>query len=69
MIIKTVKQYQVYPLFYAPFYYCQMKREMKVTFIGLNIIFYFIVEFYIAFRSFGHLILRHRAYRENNNEN
>ena len=58
MIIKKLREGDECPLFYAPFYYSHSKKRMSTTIIGLNLIFYFLVEFYISFKGFGLLIMR-----------
>jgi hypothetical protein len=64
MIIKKVRECEKCPIFYAPFYYSYEKMEMKVTLIGLNLVLYFLVEFYGSFIQFGSLIKRHKRYQQ-----
>jgi len=49
MIIKIVSSGSEVPLFYAPYFIDVSKNyEARCTFIGLNILFYFMVEFRFA---------------------
>lgn len=61
MLVRKIQQYESIPLFYAPYRIDPVRNwECHVTFIGLNILFYFIYEFYRAFIGFGRMIKEHR---------
>jgi len=55
MLIKKIHNYEKIPILYAPFDYDMSKLELSCTFIGLNIIFYFVVEFWYAMKGMGRL--------------
>ena len=49
MLIKTVKASERVPIFYAPFTMDYSRNyEAKCTLLGLNVVFYLIVEFRYA---------------------
>lgn len=51
-ITKKVKNCEEIPPFYAPYAYSYSENAAKCTFIGLNLFFYFWVEFRHAFKMF-----------------
>lgn len=56
LLIKNVEVGQRVPLFYAPFMVQpELNYQAKCTFIGLNIFFYFMVEFHQSIKGIGRL--------------
>jgi len=68
MLIRKIKRFEEIPKFYAPFKERMCQDDLLVTFLGLNIIFYFAVEFYRCLFGVLHLERVHRRFERDHLE-